>query len=316
VGQDPHGRGNRKNQEEPNHQERQGQLQVSGLLHDEGLPNDLHSGVTRERAREVQVDVSGNGTKVLHGASYSDGKKAEKTAQDLRSRSSSERCQDGQPTGELRIARHELAQKRALASLKRGEKAPTLVRESDVPQVWLRYFEESGLEVLCRDSAAMALDEQSGYSKSGATKRNIEAYDGTSNTSFLRGVSNPSNQHGDSGGASRFFYVAKASKSERNKGLEGLEGLEVHRYGAGLGQGRDPAAPTVDKNFHPTVKPIKLMTYLCRLITPPQGIVLDPFMGSGSTGVAAVKEGFGFIGIEREPSYFEICKARIGQEAK
>jgi site-specific DNA-methyltransferase (adenine-specific) len=65
------------------------------------------------------------------------------------------------------------------------------------------------------------------------------------------------------------------------------------------------------KNHHPTVKPTDLMRYLCRLVTPPDGIVLDPFMGSGSTGKAAVLEGFRFIGIEREEEYCEIAKARI-----
>ncbi len=110
------------------------------------------------------------------------------------------------------------------------------------------------------------------------------------------------------GGASRFFYVAKASKRERNAGLEGLE---VHRYGAGIGQGKDPSAPTIDKNHHPTVKPIKLMEYLIKLITPPQGTVLDPFMGSGSTGVAARRLGFKFIGIELNQEYIDIAKRRI-----
>jgi len=64
-------------------------------------------------------------------------------------------------------------------------------------------------------------------------------------------------------------------------------------------------------NIHPTLKAIKLMSYLCKLITPVNGVILDPFMGSGSTGVSAVKEGFGFIGIELDPEYFEIAKARI-----
>ena len=65
------------------------------------------------------------------------------------------------------------------------------------------------------------------------------------------------------------------------------------------------------KNFHPTVKPIELMAWLCRLVTPPGGTVLDPFMGSGSTGVAAILEGFHFIGIEREADYLQIAEARI-----
>jgi site-specific DNA-methyltransferase (adenine-specific) len=86
----------------------------------------------------------------------------------------------------------------------------------------------------------------------------------------------------DSGSAARFFYCAKASKKDRDEG-----------------------------NRHPTVKPTDLMRYLCRLVTPPGGTVLDPFMGSGSTGKAAVREGFNFIGIEREAEYLEIARARI-----
>jgi site-specific DNA-methyltransferase (adenine-specific) len=89
--------------------------------------------------------------------------------------------------------------------------------------------------------------------------------------------------HNDSGGsAARFFYCAKASKKDRG-----------------------------DANTHPTVKPTALMRYLCRLVTPPDGIVLDPFMGSGSTGKAARLEGFKFIGIERDEAYFQIAKTRI-----
>jgi site-specific DNA-methyltransferase (adenine-specific) len=71
---------------------------------------------------------------------------------------------------------------------------------------------------------------------------------------------------------------------------------------------------TLRQNIHPTVKPTDLMAYLIRLVTPKGGIVLDPFMGSGSTGKAAVREGMNFIGIERETEYFEIAKSRIEYE--
>ena len=71
---------------------------------------------------------------------------------------------------------------------------------------------------------------------------------------------------------------------------------------------------TITANHHPTVKPTALMQYLCRLVTPPGGVVLDPFMGSGSTGKAALRENFDFIGIEREKEYFEIALRRIGAE--
>jgi len=93
----------------------------------------------------------------------------------------------------------------------------------------------------------------------------------------------------DKGGASRFFYCPKPSKKEKNKG-------------------------TKTTNIHPTVKPIELMKYLVRLVTPKKGIVLDPFMGSGTTGIAAISEGCDFIGIEKEKEYYKIAKARIKSE--
>lgn len=118
--------------------------------------------------------------------------------------------------------------------------------------------------------------------------------------------------HNDLGGSvARFFYCAKAGKRDRNEGLDGFKTRETHRYGAGIGEGLTPNAPALDKNHHPTVKPIDLMRYLCRLITPPNGTILDPFLGSGSTGKAAMYEGFKFVGIELTQEYLPIAKARI-----
>ena len=116
------------------------------------------------------------------------------------------------------------------------------------------------------------------------------------------------------GEQSRFFYTAKASKADRDEGCEGPIVKDVHRYGAGLGEGIDPNAPARNRNHHPTVKPTDLMRWLVRLVTPPGGMVLDPFMGSGSTGKAARLEGFRFVGIEREAEYHEIAKRRIMAE--
>jgi DNA modification methylase len=110
---------------------------------------------------------------------------------------------------------------------------------------------------------------------------------------------------------SRFFYTAKASRKEREAGLESVAVKAVHRYGSGIGEGLDPDAPAMNRNHHPTVKPIALMRWLCRLVTPKGGVVLDPFTGSGTTGCAAVLEGFRFVGIEREPEYVEIAQKRI-----
>lgn len=131
---------------------------------------------------------------------------------------------------------------------------------------------------------------------------------------------------GDSGSAARFFYCAKASKKDRNAGLDDFDGKETGAKGNGLArtcatcgastlQGcecpdRTYVNPT-RANHHPTVKPTDLMRYLVKLVTPPNGTVLDPFTGSGSTGKAAMLEGFNFIGCELDPDYVAIANARI-----
>ena len=126
--------------------------------------------------------------------------------------------------------------------------------------------------------------------------------------------------YGSSGSAARFFYCAKANKADRDEGCEWLEEKDVGDEGRHTMSGAMPVNYTAKdgigrtlprRNHHPTVKPTDLMRYLCRLVTPPGGVVLDPFTGSGSTGKAAILEGFRFIGIEREAEYVEIAKARI-----
>lgn len=127
--------------------------------------------------------------------------------------------------------------------------------------------------------------------------------------------------HGDSGGAARFFYCPKVTKRERDEGLEDVELTDatemVNRKSGSVGI-NTPAAgagrTSGAKNKHPTVKPTELMAYLLRLVTPPGGIPFDPFMGSGSTGVAAMREGFQFIGIEMDPEYLAIAEKRISWE--
>ena len=163
---------------------------------------------------------------------------------------------------------------------------------------------------------AELLDEQSGQSGTSTTKTG--QYENKSDFGWGGQINI---RHPDSGGASRFFYVAKASKRDRNEGLEELEdgdtpyrshrpnfentkGVETPFAGAGRsGQNL--------KNFHPTVKPTALMQYLVKLITPPGGTVLDPFTGSGSTGKAAILEGFDFIGIELTEDYWPIIEGRL-----
>ena len=131
--------------------------------------------------------------------------------------------------------------------------------------------------------------------------------------------------YNDEGSASRYFYCPKVSKNERNRGLEDFTAkpmawgnqakAELKRgnldFKGNQGDGTKHNKVEMRLNTHPTVKPQELMKYLCRLVTPKGGTVLDPFMGSGSTGMAAKDEGFDFIGIEKEQEYFKIAEARI-----
>ncbi len=160
------------------------------------------------------------------------------------------------------------------------------------------------------------LDEQSGELTSGTGSiRNATAagYAPNAYGKESRPAGSPCIEYGDTGGASRFFYVAKAGRTERNDGCEDME-KKMLRWSSGdqsPGTFQSEGTDKMASNHHPTVKPIDLMRWLCRLITPPGGTVLDCFMGSGSTGVAALEERMKFIGIEREPEYFEIAKKRI-----
>ena len=131
--------------------------------------------------------------------------------------------------------------------------------------------------LLLDEQAAAMLDEQTGTLRNGGSDRPPPPY------------------AGDSGGASRFFYTAKASRSEREAGLNTPKGER--------------------RNLHPTVKPLSLMRWLVRLVTPPGGLVLDPFCGSGTTGVACAEEGFPFIGMEINEEYVEIASERIASVA-
>jgi len=158
---------------------------------------------------------------------------------------------------------------------------------------------------------AELLDEQSGQSTSKIGKpRGTEKKGLFANSNYNK----VGTEHNDTGGASRFFYVAKASKRDRN---EGLDELDPQRYSDreltdGVG-GDNPRNRTnqAKQNFHPTVKPTTLMEYLIKLVTPPGGVVLDPFTGSGSTGKAAILQGFDFIGIEMTEEYLPIIEGRL-----
>jgi site-specific DNA-methyltransferase (adenine-specific) len=180
--------------------------------------------------------------------------------------------------------------------------------------------------VMVDEEAAAALDAQSGELTSGAnpTRRGSNKFASTYGD-FVGQVECVPVRGLDVGGASRFFYCAKASRAEREAGLDLLpERLHAQSGGAQGAQGalargeaeyqQESLGLNVVKrvrNHHPTVKPVALMRWLCRLVTPPGGLVLDPFAGSGTTGIACVLEGFRFLGIEEDSGYLAIAQARI-----
>jgi site-specific DNA-methyltransferase (adenine-specific) len=176
------------------------------------------------------------------------------------------------------------------------------------------FADENGEETIedwdCHEDCPIRImDEQSGISKTG----DIKPYKNKVDSEYSQFHSNyrEVNFKGDTGGASRFFYCAKASKSERNKGLQGFEEKRPDdRTTKDMGV-FDEKGVGKQSNFHPTVKPVKLMQYLVRLITPPNGKVLDPFCGSGTTGIACKLEGFEFIGLEQDAEYSKIAQSRI-----
>lgn len=164
---------------------------------------------------------------------------------------------------------------------------------------------------------------QSNPTKPHPVKSNIDKYEGYGNITHKSGEIVNYNETETS--AARFFYCAKASKKDRDEGLDDLDDKLYGQSGGAQGAlSRGEASYQeventsfgmnvikIRKNNHPTVKPTELMRYLCKLITPPNGIIIDPFMGSGSTGKAARLEGFRFIGAELDEGYFEIAKRRI-----
>lgn len=164
------------------------------------------------------------------------------------------------------------------------------------------------------EEAGALLDEQSGETSKGHFPGNGKSWG--SHGIYGAGKERNCDERymQDSGGASRFFYTAKATSGERNKYLRGLPSTITS-------DGRDKPidnpyqrGETLRKNHHPTVKPVNLLRYLCKLITPPGGVVLDPFAGSGSTGLAAFEEGFDYILIEIDPEYCGLAKMRNAQK--
>lgn len=177
------------------------------------------------------------------------------------------------------------------------------------------------------DDSQCVLDQfpvtKSGFMAKGTRRMNSESPDVNCYGAYKPDLVE-NDTYGDDGSAARFFYCAKPSPQERNLGCEGLPdktagectggrqegsaGLDSPRSGAGRTSG--------SKNHHPTLKSLSLMRYLVRLVTPPNGIVLDPFSGSGSTCIAAMQEDFRYIGIEKEAEYVEIANKRIAYWSK
>jgi DNA modification methylase len=185
---------------------------------------------------------------------------------------------------------------------------------------WSGYEYETEVYECVEGCPVKLLDEQSGTSSSKAANRGLrysgnhgglagESKEYKEGTDGIRGFT-------DTGGASRFFYVAKASKRDRNEGLDELaDKLKLTQMRSANGTGdknfEGGFTDSIQKNFHPTVKPTALMEYLVKLVTPPNGTVLDPFTGSGSTGKAAILQGFNFIGIEMTEEYVPIIEGRL-----
>ena len=196
------------------------------------------------------------------------------------------------------------------------------------------YADADGLEAVeewaCVDGCAVkALAEQSGERKAaGHYNGEVTAV----RHGFIGGNTDAGWGYGDTGTAARFFpnfepspldtldapwlYTAKASRREREAGLEGMPERDAPTMSGG--EFRNPAWDNARsnkemraRNHHPTVKSLALMRWLVRLVTPPGGVVLDPFTGSGTTGMAAVMEGFAFVGVEQDAEYVEIARRRI-----
>jgi len=182
---------------------------------------------------------------------------------------------------------------------------------------------------LIHDGSDEVMGEFAKYGVSKSGKSGVRTSDGFNDSIYGKGVGIKAGQDngefGDSGTPARFFYCAKASKSERNMGCEGLDKKQTTGGGGGIGNylndvnsasGKYGSEKAPSKNHHPTVKPLALMRYLCKLITPKNGLVLDPYAGSGSTLIAAMQEGFNFIGIDNNKEYCEITCARLNYHSK
>lgn len=171
--------------------------------------------------------------------------------------------------------------------------------------------------VLLDEEAGNALDAQSGHRKSGLLRAGTPRQ---GNCTVYSPDAQPVKRttFGDAGGASRFFYCSKAGQAERDQGLDSLETRSTRKWRDNEGMkltGSGNPRREMGRNTHPAVKPVDLICYLVQLITPPGETVLDPFMGTGTTGIACLRRGFRFIGVEIDPDYYDMAERRIRHEA-
>lgn len=309
VGQKTQERINRED-ETTTRQEGMGQSNVQRSLDVTRIPLPEYSSVADRSTDSCEANVE-QGWDIR--TSLNDGIETRKTPKELGSGSPCEWSKGRQQNGEFGSDGQLNSQERTQRDIERIEgvtkgKRGIEVLSCDIPEKWMKYFEETGYEIRSPYCAAAQLDQQSGVSKTTPDKR---SGCGVNDKVYESGFKRMPSFLNDSGGASRFFYCPKASSSERNKGLEGMAIKENMRVNAPRKTEEEKTANKM-QNTHPTVKPIALMKYIITLLAPPNNpTLLDPFAGSGSTLVAAAELGINFIGIEKEDEYCEIAKRRV-----
>jgi len=307
-GETSHQGDDREDKEKSAHDEGKGQSKIQGLVLQQGIQTHKSDRVEQKGTRNSNPDDQQGGDSRTQDKG---GDKLGETIEKGRDSSSQERSERRQQ--DRKLGDNKQYKSYCTSSQTNKGKPEIEILTGDVPEAWLRYFRPTGYSIVNPESSAKALDEQSGeLGKSKGGNAGV-----LSNKVYGKYATEKNNQgtgFGDKGGASRFFYCAKASKGERNAGCEGLEEKDREMMSQ-MGQGNTPQQTAhqnkPQQNFHPTVKPISLMRYLCRLVTPKGGIILDPFLGSGTTGIGAIMEGFGFVGIEKEKDYIKIAEARM-----
>jgi hypothetical protein len=290
-----------------------------------GLFVDKDRGIKSNREKTCRTNDQ---KKVNQATQNCNGSTFGQTLNPERDSSSQEWNKNGQQDRKLRNIHEFQSLKRLSQTNKRKYEIEILA--SDVPTAWMRYFRPTGFSIVNPECSAYMLDEQSGeitpsFRKGDRASNNdgiVPWNKGRESGRSIKGAG-----YFDKGGASRYFktiqnnleskrflYCAKASKKERNMGLEGFEEKITKITNQYEMERKDGTIRKLAKkqNIHPTCKPLKLMEYLCILTrTPTGGIVLDPFAGSGTTGMACKKTGRDYILIEKEVEYVSIAKSRI-----